>query len=157
MKFRILNDEELAHFENDLKAFLIIHGVDGDSWVTLNKTAPEKARALVELFSDQVLQIVYEKIQCVEHRSPKSLLVFHCGKDQQALIAIQSNSPEIDLSTPESIHTALTENFGALTIFRSQKTYTESREEAVHQLLEQGAVPSSLSFWNALNEVLENN
>ena len=37
MKFRILSDEELKVFEEDLKHFLIANGIDGSSWEKINK------------------------------------------------------------------------------------------------------------------------
>lgn len=158
MKYRILTDEELQHLEGDLKAFLIINGVDGEAWKQLNETAPEKALKLVELFSDTVLQTVYEKIQFLEVRSPDSCMVFHYGKEQVELISI-SRKPgtACDLSAPESIHEALINHPGGLTWFRTAKSYSKAREEEIHQLLEQGGVLSTVEFWEMLNAALQTN
>lgn len=101
MKYRMLSTEELAHFEEDLKQFLIVNGVHGDEWEQMNRETPEKAIELVGLFSDTVLQKVYEKIRFLEFRSADSCLVFHCLSDRMLLIAIQGTKPEVDLSTPE--------------------------------------------------------
>jgi hypothetical protein len=154
MKYRVLTNEELTHFEQDLKAFLIVHGIDGALWARINQQEPEKALQLVEVFSDQILQTIYEKIHYLEHRAKNSLLIFHLGKEIQELIAIQTSSEDVDLSTPESIHHALMHQFKWLQFFQSSKKYEGSREAALHQLLEQGAVPSTESFWNALMQVI---
>lgn len=158
MKYRILTDEELQHLEGDLKAFLIINGVEGDTWKQLNDTEPEKALKLVELFSDTVLQTVYEKIQFLEVRGPDSCMVFHYGKEQVELISItRKPGTACDLSTPESIHEALIHHPGGLTWFRTAKSYSKPREEEIHQLLEQGAVLSTVEFWEMLNAALQTN
>ena len=156
MKYRTLSDEELKHFENELKAFLIINGVDGDTWLQINRENPEKARALVDLFSDEILQQVYEHLSYIEHRAKNSLLVFHFSSENIELIAIHTANEQLDLSTIEGIHDALTHHFSALEFFTSKKNFAATREQDIHQLLEQGAIPSDEQFWNSLKSVLKN-
>lgn len=156
MKYRTLTDDELAHFEPDLKAFLIINGVDGSIWEKINQEDPEKARALVDLFSDQVLQTIYERIEYLEHRSQQSLLVFQVQKMDIQLIAIHTQNPQINLSTTDGIHSALVEHLNDLEFFQSHKRMEKEREIEIHQLLEQGAIPSSYDFWNQLDNFLKN-
>lgn len=155
MKYRILSDEELQHLEGDLKAFLIINGVHGEEWAELNQKEPQKALELVELFSDQVLQTVYEKVKFLEHRTPDSCIVFHLGENEQELIAIQKNpGSAVDLSSVDGIHEALTKIPKDLSFFTSKKNYNDSREMEIHQLITQGAVLSDAVFWNSLKEIL---
>jgi hypothetical protein len=82
--------------------------------------------------------------------------VFHCLSDRSLLIAIQHTQPDLDLSTPESIHSALSGELSKLNFFRSEKIHQHSREEEVHRLFEQGCVPSDEAFWNALVAVVSN-
>lgn len=154
MKYRMLTHEELSHFEEDLKAFLIIHGVDGPLWEKMNKETPEKAVELVELFSDVILQRVYENISFLEFRSPDSFAVLHLENDQQSLILVKSlDTAEADLSTPESIQQALSAQLSKLEFFRSTRTYPSTREMAVHQLLDQGCVLSDQAVWDMFDEM----
>lgn len=155
MKYRILSDEELQHLEGDLKAFLIINGVHSEEWAKLNRDQPQKALELVELFSDQVLQTVYEKVKFLEHRTPDSCIVFHFGEQEQELIAIQKKpGTVVDLASVDGIHEALTKTPDKLTFFTSKKNYTHSREMEIHRLIEQGAVLSDAVFWDSLKEIL---
>lgn len=155
MKYRILSDEELQHLEGDLKAFLIINGVHGEEWAELNQKEPQKALELVELFSDQVLQTVYEKVKFLEHRTPDSCIVFHFGENEQELIALQKKpGSAVDLSSVDGIHEALIKTPKDLSFFTSKKSYNDSREMEIHQLIEQGAVLSDVIFWNSLKEIL---
>jgi hypothetical protein len=154
MKYRILSQEELELLEDDLKAFLIVNGVHGDEWAEMNKSNPVKAVELVELFSDTVLQKVYDKVRFIEHRSQKSCMVFHLKDDKIELISINANSDDVDLTTPESIHEALSKNAGSLSIFRTEKAYLKERAAEVHEMLEQGCVNSSEAFWYQLEKVI---
>lgn len=157
MKYRRLTQEELTHLEGDLKAFLIINGIEGEAWEKLNKETPDKAQQLVDLFSDNVLQTVYEKVNFLEFRRPDSCIVFQMGKTEQALIAINKKpTSQLDLSTVESIHAALTNHINELDFFQSRKAYTQARETEIHLLLEQGCVLSVQEFWDSLTEVIGN-
>lgn len=156
MKFRCLTNEELTVLENDLKAFLIVNGIDGDEWAKINQNEPEKAIKLVEIFSDSVLQIAYSKMKYLEYRSPKTCIVFHCGDTNTEIISLQLNeTTQADLSTPESIHHALLNHAGDIQLNRQSKPNNKSREEEIHQLLEQGCVPSSKEFWVSLEAITE--
>lgn len=157
MKYRRLTQEELTHLEGDLKAFLIINGIEGEAWEKLNQDSPEKVLQLVDLFSDNVLQTVYEKVNFLEFRRPDSCIVFQMGKTEQALIAInRKTDSQHDLSTVEGIHTALTNHINELDFFQSKKAYTQSREAEIHSLIEQGCVLSVQEFWDSLIEVIGN-
>jgi hypothetical protein len=154
MKYRILSQEELELLEDDLKAFLIVNGIHGDEWAEMNKSNPVKAVELVELFSDTVLQKVYDKVRFIEHRSQKSCMVFHLLDDKIELISINANSDAVDLTTPESIHEALSTNAESLSMFRTEKMYLRDRASEIHEMLEQGCVNSSEAFWYQLEKVV---
>ena len=151
MKYRILTDDELKHFEEEFKHFLIANGVHSEEWENMNKLDAEKAIMLVELFSDTVLQKVYEKLKFIEHRSSNSCMVFKLNTDEIELISINTK-PEstIDLSTPESIHEALVNHAESLTLFHTKKPYSKVREEEIHDMMESGCLHSDEKFWNAL-------
>jgi len=155
MKYRILTSEELEVFAEDFKHFLIVNGVHNEEWVEMNQSAVEKAKQFVELFSDTVLQKVYEKLKFVEHRSEKSCMVFKLNEEHVELISVNAKEgSDVNLSTPESIHEALVNSPDQLTFFKSQKPYTNSREEEIHKMLEQGCVHSSEAFWISLEKVV---
>lgn len=155
MKYRILSNEELSHLEDDFKHFLIVNGVHTEDWERLNKDDVQKAIELVEIFSDTVLQKVYEKLEFLEFRSLESCMVFHFVHDKVELISMQKNADStIDLSSSEGIHDALVNHPGKLTFFNSEKKYSISREQEIHGMLDQGCLISSAEFWNSLKEVI---
>jgi hypothetical protein len=153
MKYRLLNKEEMQIFDEDFKHFLIANGVSNEEWIALNQNDIKKATQLVELFSDTVFQKVYEKIQFIEFRSPESCIVFNCLPDSIELISINRKSDIVDLSTPESIHTALKNQPEEINYFKSSKKYNTLRELEVHQMIENGCFNSSQEFWNLLEKL----
>lgn len=156
MKYRMLTLDELKPLEEDLKHFLIVNGVHDTEWERLNREQPETATKLVELFSDSVLQKVYEKIRFLEFRSKESCLVFHLEKDAIDMISIQCKSgTEGDLSTAESIHETILKYSGNLNWFRAAKPYKETRELEIHRMVEQGCVLSTEEFWTGLVKSLD--
>lgn len=155
MKYRLLSAEEQKIFDQDFKYFLISNGVTNEEWLEMNESKPEKALVLVELFSDAVLDIVYKKIEFIEFREKNSCLVFRCLENKMELISILPKEPgTVDLSTVESIHEALSKKANQLTVFATEKPYAKTREEEIHQMVEQGCVNSSSEFWEALQMVL---
>ncbi len=155
MKYRILTNDELSHLGEDFKQFLIVSGIHAEEWEEMNKKDIPKAIQVVEIFSDTVLQKVYEKINFVEFRSENSCIVFNCQIDKTELISIQAKSGiTVNLSTPELIHSELRNNLSNLQFHRSEKPYSLSREIEIHNLIEKGCVISSQDFWNFLLKII---
>lgn len=150
----MLTTEEMEIFDEDFKHFAIANGVSNEEWLEMNQSDKEKATKLVGLFSDTVLQKVYEKLKFIEHRSSSSCLVFRLNETDIDLISLNRKSEKIDLSTAESIHDALVNNSAELTLFRSKKKYSKVREEEIHEMLTQGCVNSSEAFWLLLEKVI---
>ena len=96
MKYRMLSDEELQLFEEDLKHFLIVNGVHGEEWEKMNQEHPEEAKNLVGLFSDTVLQKVYEKLKFLEHRTKSSCMVFQLKDNSIEMISINAKEDKVD-------------------------------------------------------------
>jgi len=156
MKYRMLTEEERLIFDEDFKHFLIANGVSSEEWLELNKSNKAGATTLVELFSDTVLQKVYEKVKFLEHRTKESCMVFKLNEAQIELVSLnlKPGSNE-DLSTPDSIHEVLSNKPSQLTMFRTQKTYSKEREIEIHELIDQGCVNSSEAFWLSLLKTVE--
>ena len=154
MKYRTLSGEELEVFAEDLKHFLIVNGVHAEEWEEINKSDKQKAIHLVELFSDNVLQIVYEKMKFIEHRSKSSCMAFHLKEDEIELISLNVKEGDSDLSTPESIHDALVNRPNEIAIFKTSKKYIKEREIEIHEMLEQGCLNSFEAFWRSLEKLI---
>jgi hypothetical protein len=157
MKYRQLTSEELQYFEEDFKHFLIVNGVYNDEWKELNINESHKAIQLIELFSDQILQKVYEKIQFLEKRTLDACFVFDCIAEKEIVMFViqaKSETSTIDLSSIEGIHDALKLKNNALSFFKTSKTYSTTRELEIHKLIQDGCIISSKDFWDSLQLIL---
>ena len=155
MKYRMLTPEEMEIFDEDFKHFAVANGISNEEWLEMNQSNKDLATKLVALFSDTVLQKVYENLKFIEHRSPSSCLVFKLNKTEIDLISLNANNEKVDLSTAESIHEALVNQPKELSVFKSKKTYSKTREEEIHEMLTQGCVNSSEAFWMMLEKVID--
>ncbi len=154
-KYRYLSDGELRHLEEEFKQFLVVNQVYKEEWEQLNRENPDKALELVGLFSDNVLQTVYEKIRFLEKRDAESCFVFHFAPDEIQLRVLQvETAGKADLSTPEKIHETLVKHSKDLSFFKSVRPYKNGREAEIHQLLEQGATMSDAEFWSLLEKLI---
>ncbi len=152
MKYRLLTSEELHALEGDLKAFLIINGIEGETWKALNENEAEKAQALVELFSDQVLQTVYEKVNCLEMRTPETWMVIRMEKENQHLRALRrKEGSQIDLSNETYLSELGEKLLDEVDVFTGTKSYSNERELEVHGLVQQGFVAVDETVWNWMN------
>jgi hypothetical protein len=156
MKFRMLAEDELKSLEPELKQFLIVNGIHHDEWVRLNENDPDKAIALVELFSDMVLEKVYQKVKYLEYNSTRKCLFFKIEEKETDMISIEvKQGITLDLSDPDKLHNALKNHFNGLNFFMSKKPIEKYRELEIHELFEQGCLLSSKDMWQALQEVLD--
>jgi hypothetical protein len=154
MKYRILKDEELAELEDILKQFLIVNGVQGDEWKRLNEEEPDKALDLIELFSDHVLQVVYEKTFYLEKLTPNMAFFFHFEPSQITLISIQRKNLDdgsIDLSSIDNVLNALKNKTKDLVYFRQQKAYSKSRELEMHEMFQSGCAKMLDKDWKIID------
>ncbi len=155
MRFRVLTDEELSHFEEDLKGFLIINGVHHEEWLAMNQNAPEKALALVELFSDIVLEKVYTKIHYLEHRSKDSLLVFYVQDQSMEMVSFfKKQEGLVDFSATESIHQSFLNAADQIGFKKQILAFDGPRIDEVFKLIEKGCIPSTASFWQSINQII---
>ncbi len=139
VKYRSLTDEELKELEPEFKQFLITNAVYDEEWVELNKSNPEKATALVDQFSDMVLEKSLESIQFVSHASKSSIKIFWYRKDDAVLVGLESTAAQIDF-TDKNWMTVLPDYVESVKyLTQDKKVETDKRSAEVFSLLSAGA------------------
>lgn len=151
----MLSQEELQHLEAEFKQFLIVNHIHSDEWKKVNESEPEKAIALVELFSDTVLLKVYEKVECMEFRSKQLFSVYRIYSDKMEAIHVKSEDHTVSLETDEEISVAINSNSSKLSIYRAEKKVNPFKEDEVHRLAEQGCVKSTNSVWEQFSKLIK--
>ncbi len=152
MRFRKLNFEELTSLEKEFKEFLIINHIHDEEWRSLNKEAPEKVSALVEVFSDTVLLKVYGKISYLEFYGEDILSFFKIDKEWINSIHIQVSNSGYEL--PKKIDEILTypEKFK---VHKGKKKLVNFKEDEVHQLVLKGCFVGTEDSWHAIENLLK--
>lgn len=153
MRFRKLTIEELTTLEPELKQFLILNEIYGDDWEKLNQENPEKAQSLVDIFSDNVLDKVYSKIDFLEKRASNAFSVFSVTNTDIETITIQSNN--LELFTNEQIEVALNKHLAELEIFCGTKKIETTKSDEVFKLIQSGCDLSTYDVWHSFSSFLD--
>ena len=69
MKYRRLNEAELKDLEQDFIRFLASNQVTADDWKKLKDSNAEQVDGLIGLFSDQVFDKVFDKLEYLEYKT----------------------------------------------------------------------------------------
>jgi len=119
MHYPCLSLAQLEALETDFVAFLIVNGVEGETWKTLNETNPSKAQELANLFSQVVWEKVLKETNYVKRLSESERIFGYLGEEQGVLIIGQQNP-------------------SGWTFHKAKKQWGGKRESEVFTLLQQG-------------------
>lgn len=155
MRFRSLTIDELTELETEFKQFLIINQVYNEEWVEMNQKDLEKVNALVDLFSDQVLEKVYSKIDFLEKRDKYAFSVFAVTKTDIETITIQSKNQTIELLTNVQIETALNQHLNELEIYCGTKRLAKDKCDEVFDLIKESCSISTFDVWHSFSSFLD--
>lgn len=152
VKYRFLTDEELKEFEEEFKHFLIANGLHAEEWEKMNKDNPDKAIEIVGLFSDLILDKVYDKTNFIIHSSAKAIKAFKFNKETAVLIGVdlkgKGEFPENNLLQ------FITNNASDIVIYGTSKSFSEeNRNKELHFLVKHGAVVTDEKVFNYLAEI----
>lgn len=157
MKYRRLNDAELKELEKEFIDFLVSNTVTAQDWVFIKENEPLKAERLIELFSDLVLERALEKIEYLELREPKNLMLFRCTKEEMILIGVSATEGvEVDFTNENQLSELASGNFkeGQFKVFKSIKKYTDTKEKEVYDLTEQGCMITDDKLFNLVKTLV---
>jgi hypothetical protein len=91
MDYPCLSLAQLEALETDFVAFLIVNGVAGETWKTLNETDPSKAQELANLFSQVVWEKVLKETRYVKRLSETERIFGYLAEEQGVLLMGQQN------------------------------------------------------------------
>lgn len=150
MKYRKLTDEELEELKEEFIQFLVSNTITADDWVKIKEEENEKAKKLIELFSDQVMDKALTNINFLEHREPKNLMLFHCGKEVIDMIGLTIDSSSVyDFTNDNNNLTEIAKN-DKISIFKKTKKYTKNREEEIFDMLNNGCLTTNEKLYKVL-------
>ena len=154
VKYRFLTDEELKEFDEEFKHFLIASGLHAEEWEAMNKKDSDKAIEVVGLFSDLILDKVYDKTEFIVHQSSKTLKAFKFFREKAILLGVDYNG---DKDIPyEGLLEFISNNAKEMLIYTSSKSFTEAdRNKELHHLVKFGASATDEKIYSFLAKIKE--
>ncbi len=136
MRYPCLNLAQLEALEKDFVAFLIVNGVEGETWKLLNETNPSKAQDLANLFSQVVWKKVVKETIYVKRVSESERVFGFLGEEQGVLLIGQQSS-------------------NGNIFHKANKQWGPNREAEVFALLQQGFERSTEEEFNEIWQFLK--
>jgi hypothetical protein len=136
MHYPCLTLAQLEALETDFVAFLIVNGVEGETWKTLNETNPSKAQELANLFSQVVWEKVLKETRHVKRVSETERVFGFLGEEQGVLLIGQQNP-------------------NGWVFHKANKHWGNNRESEVFALLQQGFERATEQEFNEVSQLLK--
>ena len=138
VKYRFLTDEELKELEAEFKQFMISNGLHDDEWRAINKNTPEKAKEVVGMFSDLILEKVFSQTKYLLHHSNDKIKVFYFTAEKALMIGLDFEGEEVILQ--DGLVDFVKANIEKLKIYTASKSYeSANRNNEVFALVKNGA------------------
>ncbi len=156
MRFRKLSKIELEALSNELVQFLVVQGIDDELWRDINKDSPQKAEALVALFSDTVLQKVYSKISYLYFVSDQIFSIFKIeGEDMEAIV-IKNKSKTVSFEDLNSVIKRISKNKNDYDVLHAKRTLGDKILDEIHTLTEKGCLVAEQELWQYFSQFHKN-
>ena len=158
MRFRCLTNEELKELDAELIQFLILNQVYKEEWAIMNQKEPLKAKQLIELFSDVVLEKVYNKVSYLERQVPRQVSFCSLSESHGEMLTIEAIDQEMDLTNEEMMDEYLLISPSKLTIYSGKKQFSKTKADEVFLLLNHGFIVSNEErFRNIMQHIVTPN
>lgn len=141
MKYSRLTKEQLEEMHQEFINFLATQSITADEWKKIKAEKPEVAEKELDVFSDLIWEGVLNKVEYLEHISPKQLFLFHISEYTMNLIGIKIADENIDIATDYG-YRWLQKNLhdDAVTMYTSTKQISDDRNKDIFALIQQGSV-----------------
>jgi hypothetical protein len=110
----------------------------------------------LDVFSDLIWEGVLSRAKFLEHFSKNHIFLFQCFDTNVKSIVLKSLVPETDFLTKEGLQW-LSDNMFTDTIEMKigKKDFSEERNNAIFQLIQQGAFLSGGELFKQINSIIE--
>jgi hypothetical protein len=154
MKYARLTKEQLEELHEEFIRFLASQSIDKAEWDTLKKEKPQVAEQEIDIFSDMIWDNVVSKAQWLEHYSKNHIFLFKINEEDMESIVIHAHTTHADFLTQGGLQW-LNENIFSdeVQLTRGKKPITEDRNDAVFNLIEQGAILTDGTLYQQLEDM----
>ena len=156
MKYSRLTKEQFDELHVEFVNFLATQAIDKAEWDKIKTEQPEVAEQELDVFSDLIWEGVLSRAEFLEHFSKNHIFLFQCFDTNVKSIVLKSLVPETDFLTKDGLQW-LSDNMFTETIEMKigKKDYSEDRNSAIFQLIQQGAFLSGGELFKQINTIIE--
>jgi hypothetical protein len=151
MKYSRLTKEQFEALHKEFALFLAALGIDASHWKELKTTAPEKVNALLDTFSDQVWEDVFNKATYLEQWEEKQVLFIHTNEEQMHSLLLKAPNAPYPIVEEQGwqwvmnhIHT------DDVLLYQGVKKYNQERKITLFEMIIKGAQLSDGKKYEAL-------
>ena len=156
MKYSRLTKEQFDELHAEFVNFLATQAIDKAEWDKIKTEQPEVAEQELDVFSDLIWEGVLSRAEFLEHFSKNHIFLFQCFDTNVKSIVLKSLVPETDFLTKDGLQW-LSDNMFTDTIEMKigKKDFSEDRNSAIFQLIQQGAFLSGGELFKQINTIIE--
>lgn len=153
-KYRPLTDNELTELRDEFVDYLVVNGIDAQSWGRIKDEEPEKARKIIELFSDVVFEKVLRKTDYIYMSSGSVIYAFHYDSQEASMFVASFDTEEHQNLTVDDLSLDSIKNLGMPQSLSFQsKPYNVTREEELFKMLSSGCLPAKADVYTYLQSL----
>ncbi len=156
MKYTRLAKEQFNELHPEFTNFLAAQSIDKSEWDKIKAEQPEVAEQELDVFSDLIWEGVLTRADYLEHFSKNYIFLFQCSDSHVNSIVLKSLNPETDFFTKEGLQWLSDNMFTDHVEMKvGKKDFTESRNESIFGLIQQGAFLSDGQLYKQIKTILD--
>lgn len=146
-KYRRLSKEELDQLEDNFIRFLAAQSITGTDWTRIKTVEPDRAEALLDQFSDVVIEKTLHNVEYLEYKEKQDIKTFHCQEEKIVMMGlIAEGQTDLDFRS-DADATQLMQKMRAdganLKVYTAEKAYKDNdRKAEIFRMIESGCLIS---------------
>jgi len=156
MKYKRLTKEQFQALHQEFSNFLATQSIDKAEWDKIKLDQPEVAEQELDVFSDLIWEGVLTNAHYLEHFSKNHLFLFHCQEKLIQSIVLKALEPEVNFMEKEGLQWLSDNMFtDTVEIHLGKKEYEVERNNAIFNLITQGAILSDGQLYLQINGIIQ--
>ena len=142
--------------ESEFTNFLATQVIDRAEWDKIKTEKPEVVEQELDVFSDLIWEGVLTNANYLEHFSKNHIFLFHCQEKFIQSIVLKALGSEVDFMQKEGLQW-LSDNIftDTVEIHLGKKEYQDERNQAIFDLIKEGAILSDGQLYLQINGVIQ--
>lgn len=147
--------EEFKSLEDEFVSFLVVNGIDADTWAKMKKKQGQKAEKIMNSFSQVVFEKIYRNAAYLYKIEKDAVFCFYFKEKEAQMIGFQfENSNHLDLGSIDIYRTFQNELIKKASLVSQTKNYLKKREFEMDDLIKGGCELGDASLFDVVKSTL---